>query len=311
MVARGDVSIIYLHIGLHKTATTTLQYHVFPNLQKIEFLGRGKGGRMAAHALYNSLGKYVHAEGVNVRMEESLAARFFEHSTLYGNLLISEEWFTADYSEFYGFNGAKWQDKLAKLGRIFQGQKTKLLITIRNPLDNLYSQYCEFRTVGVEKYYPDFGVYLEHSNDARVFLLDEFDALVCSLFVESERIYLDFSLIVSGEFESILREFFNNPHMKVGALPNENAKFKGVQGVVVEKDSFRLRRILEGFPKSWYVFFRRFEKLRRLLASLQSRYTVEVIVDPISSDQEAKFRALFPDAERHYKRLCANHGELA
>lgn len=297
--------MIYLHIGLHKTATTSLQYHIFPNLSGISFLGRGKGGVKGSQNLYIALSKYVHSPIIDSVEEDTLRKAFLEVEKSTPNLLISDEWFTADYSEFYGFDGCPWQEKLAKLSRVFSDFAVKLLVTLRRPFEALYSQYCEFCGVGIANKYPEFVSYLRESNDAKVFQLDWFDDLVRKCFQKSELVYLDFALIVNNEFEATLQGFFDNIKFPAVKIPRENAKRKTMSGTEISEDSFVFAWALRSIPAHWLPFISRFHHLKKILVYLRTFLSTVSTIPPLTQQDEIEFFRLFPDSDIHYKDLCS------
>ena len=155
----------YLHVGLHKTATTTLQNQFFPFISSLNYLSRNTQNKSS---LYYKITSYCFSKNAE---KKSLATLRNEISLLLNSsdLLISEEWFTSDYSQLYGFDGAPWEEKLRRLGTLTQGHTCKLLITIRKPSTGLFSLYCELNKVGIQAKFPNFHSFIEKSNDAKTY----------------------------------------------------------------------------------------------------------------------------------------------
>jgi len=236
--------MLYLHIGLHKTATSSLQGSVFPNLKKIKYLGRVEsGGVKASDDLYREICDYCFSKGLSRQLELELKKRIKEHLNK-GDLLISEEWFTADFDGFYGFEGATWQEKLKKLSNIVSDIEHKVLITIREPLDASFSQYCEFYSVGLNKRYIDYLNYFKYSNDIKVFKYLELNALINSYFCNVR--YITFDAIVNNTYHDSLSEFLNETvNFNIQHL---NKKNKNKDGTSINTTNKVLTSIIAIFP---------------------------------------------------------------
>ena len=293
--------MIYLHLGLHKTATTALQRHVFPNLEGLEFLGRAGGKIEETHELYKLLGRYVHSTKTDYEQERIIGEAFSKYGREHGHLLISEEWFTTDYSEFYGLRGAAWQDKLEKLSRIFQALDTKVFLTIRNPLEAMHSQYCEFHNIDIQTQYPTFMDYMLRSNDAKVFFYEALDDLLCRLFVEVD--YLTFDEIKAGTYKVFIQEFFCVEH--VADLKNENTKESNESGVKVRMKG-RTVKLLE-----WVLSPRLRDRLKnvgmfRLINQwIEKRSNKTVEVPLLSERDHAMFERHFAGSRAYYLGLLS------
>lgn len=291
--------MIYLHIGLHKTATTSLQFHVFPNIDGVRFLGRGRGGIDCSHSLYKKLGKYVHSKNTDFDRERCLSSEFQRYVAYQQDILLSEEWFTADYSEFYGLKGALWQDKLTKLSRIFGCLDVKVLVTIRTPLDALYSQYCEFHRIGIQKRFPTFSDYMCKSNDASLFNYSDLNDLLILLFSDVQ--YLAFEKIKENRFQKSLRSYFGRE--KIPDLCLENSKRSDEKGVVVERSSWlvdMLRRNTSGGLRKKLKHVSGLRCLTKWLTRLKPR---AAYVSPLSTADVELFDSKFIGASKFYKSL--------
>jgi hypothetical protein len=150
---------IVIHLGLPKTASTTLQHHLFQKLYeqgKINFLGKvlnvdDKTGQI--HTTNNS-GKVIRdiCEG---KLERSAISAL--DKTLSDTLLnvYSDEGLMACYP---GQDNRSLEEKLTTLKSILAPYDVKILISLRNPVDYFYSLYVQF-----------YGQYFEGNKDYDTF----------------------------------------------------------------------------------------------------------------------------------------------
>jgi hypothetical protein len=160
-------------------------------------------------------------------------------------LLLSEEWLTADYSGFFGFKGATWQKKLDRLSRLLTGVEHRILVSLRDPVDGIFSQYCEFVTVGVDDYYASFEEYALKSNDASVYRYYDFHTFISERF--SEVGYITFEHIKSDRNLSDLKRFLGVK--EIPRLGHHNQKRKSETGVQVDKKKELISKILQLTPR--------------------------------------------------------------
>ncbi len=226
--------MIYLHLGLHKTATTSLQSSIYPNLKGVKYLGRSFENIKDSDEFYIKLCTYCFSSEDDSNLELALHQELFELELKYGNVLISEEWFTADYSGFYQFSGASWQVKLRKLSKIVAGLNFSVLISIRNPLLAAYSQYCEFHSVHIQKKYSDFKAYINYSNDIKIYNYIEFDSYLSEMF--GKVAYLSFDMIKDGRYRQFLSEFFSQGSLQI--IKHENQRKEVAKGKVINRSNF-------------------------------------------------------------------------
>ena len=171
------MGIFYLHIGLHKTATSTLQKHVFPNIDNTLYLPRDTSNN---DSLYFRICEYCFTP------EQPKDPSVLRHDILIflkrTNLLLSEEWFTSDYSGQYGWDSPPWQEKLKRLAYLVDDCNFSLLATIRSPLTALYSYYATMCKVGMTEHHASFADFIEHSNDALAYDYYYLDSTIKMLF---------------------------------------------------------------------------------------------------------------------------------
>lgn len=233
---------LYLHLGLHKTATTSLQKFVFPNIPNVIFLGRTTEPLLSQDSFYKSLVSYCFSNQEDLNVENELKLSF-QDKLNESSIIISDEWFTADFDGFYKFNCAPWQVKISKLSRIVKGLNVEVLITVRTPFDGVFSQYCEFTQVGIEKYYGDFFNYIMESNDAQAYNYNRLRQLLDGSFKNVT--YFRYDDFIKDS--NIFKEYFSvecDFEMK-----NSNIKRKEKNGVYVNKKAKLLSLIINLIPQ--------------------------------------------------------------
>ena len=125
---------IYVHIGLPKTATTTLQSQIFSNFDEneIKYLGtyqpRNSNKNMLYEKFYRSVFTGKHIAETQLLLTEELKNN--------KNILISEEMITV----------SDWKVNLLNLKEILKPFNNELIISVRKHVRAMFSYYVqEFR----------------------------------------------------------------------------------------------------------------------------------------------------------------------
>ncbi|MCK2150075.1 sulfotransferase [Marinobacter alexandrii] len=282
-----------VHVGLHKTATTSLQKDIYPNIDEYDFIGRGFSNLKDQEELYLKIADFCFSsEEVDYSYELEIKNLIVER--LRGsNLLLSEEWLTADYSEFFGFEGAIWQKKLDRLSRLLRGIDHKIIVSLRDPVDGIFSQYCEFLTVGVDNYYTSFLDYALNSNDAKVYQYCNFNDFIRERFCSVS--YFTFEDIKSDPDLIRLREVLGVS--KLSELGHHNKKNKLAGTVQIEKQRESIKFLLGMIPRSLKDVLKRvqpFVSLRdAILSYFSDRKNIPYPNDEVRQQLEAKFKASY------------------
>lgn len=127
---------ILLHIGLHKTATTSMQQHIFPMLNKWIFVSRDD---VLTHESLGCIYKYMmgivdELEGVD-KIPSDVP------------FLISDEWLLSSFDPIRRNRSMPWLRKLSRIADFVRSYPGKVLIVIttRNPNEALWSYYLELK----------------------------------------------------------------------------------------------------------------------------------------------------------------------
>ncbi|WP_350594482.1 MULTISPECIES: hypothetical protein [unclassified Pseudoalteromonas] len=141
---------LLIHLGLPKTATSTLQQNVLQTLHdsnKVNFLGKNlevsdKTGKVT---IFNYSGKYIR-DAIEEKIPFEDAVKKLEAELHDDKLnIFSDEGLMVAYP---GADNLPLNRKLANLKKLIAPYKTEVVITLREPIDYFYSLYVQL--------YPDF-----------------------------------------------------------------------------------------------------------------------------------------------------------
>lgn len=130
---------ILVHIGLPKTATTTLQTQYFPTLTSgnSRYLGVLQPRERRQDELFRKLSNAV-TVGLDIEGIHQELSRLLEAGV---NIVVSEEMFTVSSS-----GGASWQMKLQRLASLLRGLDYAIMVTVREPVAGSFSYYVELES---------------------------------------------------------------------------------------------------------------------------------------------------------------------
>jgi len=293
---------LYLHLGLAKTATTALQNQFFPKLKKINYLHREIKDK---NSLSYKIATYCFSA------EEDLTLLYSVKTSLESllretDVLISEEWFTMDYSWFYGFKGASWQEKLFRLGSIVEEFDFKILITTREPVSGLFSLYCELYNVAQYVRNESFISFIETSNDALSYDLASLNKVIDKAFNQSPYLLPYEMLHSDNDFLSALLTWLDRDnYVEFTNLRNENKTERTESNVVVYSRSFiqkiagRLFQLAPSGYRSWLRQTFIYKSLYRIFLASRKKYQIPT---PELTDIEV-IRVKFKSTVEYYKSL--------
>lgn len=293
---------------MHKTATTSLQASVFTGLRNKKFIGRYLSPKDNENTLYQDITNYCFSDTERCEIQESRLIQQLGNESQEMDLVLSDEWFTSDYSGNFGFYGGKWQSKIIKLSNILAGLDSKVLVTLREPIEGLFSQYCEFNTVGIMKYHENFMDYAIRSNDSKAYFYQELNEFLSSYF--SDITYLTFEQICNGKYKSILKSYFELSDVPEIFALNERLKKKNNLGEIeffipgnfrkkiASIVPLRIRRLLKRS-----LFLNGINK--KLITFFGSKYTVKAVNDI----QREELEVVYKNSILFYKALKENELE--
>lgn len=217
---------VYIHIGLPKTATTTLQVDYFPHVdnQRYIYLGVTQPRGNKSDSLYYDLSKAINNGQDIIAANRKLKIRLRDEKK---SLILSEEMFTVSDTS------VSWQSKLSYLAMVVDGIDARILLTVREPVSAMFSFYVEL----YERYQNNqqsFKCLAVSNNDFKIYHYDEILKVLDDNF-DKNLIWLHrFEDIIRGDFDKV-SEFLDRPSMEASfvGISNHNQKKKTSSGILV------------------------------------------------------------------------------
>lgn len=188
---------IYLHIGLPKTATTSLQMHAFPEIARIcnyTYVGvnQPRGKHTKHHPLYSAVLMAID-QGKFEEFEDQLSKL-----SNFSGVVISEEMITVSTST------TSWDVKLENLSKLLKGHEYEILVTIREPKDAIFSYYIELYE-SMKSEFPQFHNSVVTDPCMGIYRYASFVKLLESMFKREHIHYASFCQIIKNDFSSVLK----------------------------------------------------------------------------------------------------------
>lgn len=191
---------VYVHIGLPKTATTTLQSDLFPAMSRhgCTYIGVVQPRTEKSDPLYEQLcAAIILDEGV-----ESARLALQQRLASGESIIFSEEMICSVQSR-------PWQEKLDTLATILDGLDYRVLLTVREPVAAMFSHFVQQYRIYAPMKKPWYQLAVEHNN----FMIYHYEVLLSKLesLFQRERISVaKFEEIVTGEIGDVL-DFLDVP----------------------------------------------------------------------------------------------------
>lgn len=163
---------IFINLGLPKTSSTNLQTNFYPNIPKLNYLGRNYSKKNSQiFTLLNNFVEYRIDPGEEKKTVEEIIKNFNEYNMYKKNILISSENWLLPYQK----NNLKKKHeiisqwlKLKRLKKIMDNlnYEKKYFLIKRNPLEALPSLFVEIRTRIIDIFgikYGDLNYFLNKS----------------------------------------------------------------------------------------------------------------------------------------------------
>ena len=209
---------VILHIGLPKTATTTLQKIFFPNVLNAHYAGKfyAKKNNELVRLMQKSLDCSLRDNDFKRKFISKI------NKLSEDKILISEEMICVDTEK------STWQEKISRIKWLFDSDEVvldRVLIVYREPVQASYSFYVECYNIlrGEYKTYLDF---VENSNQAKIYNLPKvMDVLAESIGINKvETFSYDDICARPGGIENILSEMGLNIKQVQAAFENNKRK---------------------------------------------------------------------------------------
>jgi hypothetical protein len=209
---------VYVHIGLPKTATTSLQVDFFPFLDKKECLYAGviQPRTEPSHVLYSTFMK-----GINTgRKYEEIRTMIKEVLNEGKSVVISEECILVSNRTIC------WKQKLQNCAAILKDFDYRILVTVREPVSTIFSYYVE-RIDWFKQKKRSFDELVQTDEDMKIFHARYFFSILFER-VEEKRVFVvKFEDMISGNLSKLI-EFLNGVKISTAhkGLRRTNSKRK-------------------------------------------------------------------------------------
>lgn len=227
---------IFVHLGLPKTATTSLQMDVFSKINdpSFEYIGvclpRGSKQKSIYDLFLESINTGNNIEKTNLYLKEY-------NDDL--NVLISDE----------GITTGDWRSKIKNLEKCLKGLDYHLIVTVREPLSAMVSQYVQqyFFLRNENKIFSEIALKhdlmtIYHYRTFFTYLLNHFEQSRISVFqIEN---------IIQGKFDDILSLLSVNQPFELLA---NNVKKKTSEHIVKESHENVLTYLSVYADKIWLL----------------------------------------------------------
>ena len=223
--------LFILHVGLPKTATTSLQQHFFDcdDEPAWNYLGVRQPRYQQQNHVFQSFMAAINApESEYVRCKEMAILHLLQQPNDRPRLL-SEEMLTVDGRNPF----LSWQCKLQRAAEILTPFSTTVLVTVRDPEEGLRSLWIELYD-SIHQQWPTIDEFIGHSNQAKVFFYHEFLERLKQCFGGDRIKVVAFELLKKDQFVASvsLATGGGNPELK---LPDANKKMKAKDGAYMTR----------------------------------------------------------------------------
>jgi hypothetical protein len=250
---------LFIHIGLPKTATSSLQTDFFPKIETdlVEYIGvDGLRREEKLTDLYKRIVRAVNTgdgiQGLRVDLASQLNHR--------DGLIISEEMFTVSEGVM------TWPKKLANLGRLVSGLDYVLILTVREPAAGLFSYYAELYPRFCGRY-ADFIDCAMHDPDMHIFHYKKlFDQLIKNFELQRIKAF-KFEEIISGNLTSLIDLILPGQTRKINVVLGEHNSRKKSSSILKTNHrltiAYLLRRLAENLGVFNAIWFERLKVVFR------------------------------------------------
>ena len=288
------MSRIFLHIGLPKTATTTLQTDIFPYLNEgnIKYVGVRQPRSAEQNPLYKIIyGAIRNGENIKVVRNEIITILKSDMS-----LLLSEEMIVVSEPQ------VNWHVKLKNLSNLVYGLDYTLIVTVREPVSAMFSYYVElYSQCSKEK--KSFEELALRDQRMEIFHYEKFFHVISSLFDISQVFVKKFEEVIVGDVVDLYRLFGVQDKMEnIASISKHNSK-KSANGYVYTKKKLNIscvmRNLLSRTGIADFYFINALKKNVRPLMATLDNLSIGVTKMAKPSDKE------FEDLRLHMKKETA------
>ncbi|MFC3286227.1 hypothetical protein [Litchfieldella rifensis] len=292
---------IYLHIGYHKTATKTLQEHVFYKLNQVQYLGRSRNLDVQCTKIHRELVSLIcecthkeyllKLEPFQEKLNNYLGAN--EKAKLVSNELI-----LGDGQSFMG-GEVLLSERISRIKEIFHNHDIYILLTTRKQPSAIYSLYVQKKPYlpNTTRRFSDFCA------DEKLLSLYDYMKVYKTLeehFPQKVKL-VDFEEIVNGSGLKDIIEYLGANEGCSWKLPNTNTKEKNSLGVVTGK--YNIRKIIYGTLGNGVVSsIKNNERLLKILTpvwrKIANKTLVKDVIPNMTKDEENHILEIYKNSNQ-------------
>jgi hypothetical protein len=274
---------IFVHIGLPKTATTTLQMDFFPAISRdgITYLGVYQPRYASQEPLYEGTCEAIKSGRQIGELRDELMGRLDSGETL----ILSEEMIAVSQDTM------AFREKLRNLSKLLNGLDYQIILTVREPAAALFSYYVERydefyrRNIGfMDAAMQDESMFIFHYKKLINELLDNF---------EKQRVHVyQFESLIKGELQGLCDLIVPGKYTESDLqFTKHNTKVTGADVVYTNKSSSAgtlLRRKLVSIKRRYPGIFNVIKRGLNPLGLLLDRIPLSEMKVQRPSDVEMK-----------------------
>lgn len=281
---RHTVAKLFIHIGLPKTATTTLQKNIFQSLdpEQVHYVGVIQPREEPQSSLYLN---FVHAINTGEISDSQALLKLVLGTGK--SVLISEEMILV--SE----NSIDWRTKLDNLAHLIQGLDYQLILTVREPTSGMHSYFVEL--------YPQLikenRNFLDAASNNPTMQIFHYNKLISELIIRfsMDRILIKkFEDIINGDIADIYKLLLKIPPPSASkTLEKHNIRNKSEDYIYINKtikltgdDLLQIALVRMGLLKheNRKRFLTLIHPLRRIIKNIRFNWTIKKV--PVLSKEE-------------------------
>lgn len=220
---------IVVHIGLPKTATTTLQTEIFPALASENIVYGGVFQPRNDHRqneIYQIFYESIDSGKGIVDVRETLSAFTRDNVTL----VISEEMISVSGQR------NSWRGKLDNLKRLIEGFDYTLVVTVRDPVQAMFSYYVECYELLSRRYKNDFLACALQDESMEIYHYKTLIKELTSRFDRARLRLISFENIINNELSDLISATSPDRHLSLDRpIGNLNAREREQRYVVINQ----------------------------------------------------------------------------
>ena len=188
---------LFIHIGLPKTATTSLQVDFFTKLKKynINYLGVKQPRGRENNKLFNQFMKSLNSSKDIAKTKSMLENKLKDE-----DLLISEEMIVVSNGSF------SWKNKIKNLYNIIESFDYTIIVSVREPVSAMFSYYVELFSK-YKKLNKSFEKIILSEESMEIYHFRKFFNYLTAFFVNESIKVIQFEDVIKKDYKN-LKEVF-------------------------------------------------------------------------------------------------------